>query len=145
MPEGEVITHGDFSENFAFTAQDAAQGFHWDRRPSALCISSLPLGALEVNLRHLSFCADMKHDPAMVRAFSTEVLKRIENLVPCVTKIHYFADGCAAQYKNRFNFVNMCHHEEDSGLKCEWILFCHFTWKGHLRWHRRNGVRDWFI
>lgn len=132
VPDGEVIVHGDFSENLAFIAQDAAQGFHWDRSQCTLhpFVAYWRTGG---ELRHKSFCcicADMKHDPAMVHVFSTEVLKRIKTLVPCVTKIHYFTDGCAAQYKNRFNFVNICHHEEDFGLKCEWNFFATSHGKG---------------
>ena len=38
-------------------------------------------------------------------------------------KVHYFSDGCAGQYKNRYNFTNLCYHEEDFGLACEWNFF----------------------
>ena len=35
----------------------------------------------------------------------------------------HFSDRCAAQCKNRYNFTNLCYHEEDLGLKCEWNFF----------------------
>ena len=37
-----------------------------------------------------------------------------------VTKMIYFSDGCAGQYKNCKNFINLCHHYEDFGLVAEW-------------------------
>ena len=37
---------------------------------------------------------------------------------PC--KIVYFSDGAGAQYKNRKNFLNLCHHKEDFGISAEW-------------------------
>ena len=42
-------------------------------------------------------------------------------------KILYFSDGAASQYKNRKNFLNLCHHEEDFGVKAEW----HFLATSH--------------
>ena len=33
------------------------------------------------------------------------------------------SDGCAAQYKNRKNFINLCYHMEDFGVPAEWHFF----------------------
>ena len=35
---------------------------------------------------------------------------------------HYFSDGCASQYKNFNQFINICHHEQDFATKCTWSL-----------------------
>ena len=45
-----------------------------------------------------------------------------ENL-PIVDKILYFSDGCTEQYKNRKNFINLCHHQQDFNIGAEWIFF----------------------
>ena len=37
--------------------------------------------------------------------------------------MHYFSDGCAGQYKNCKNFLNLCLHNSDFGVKCEWNFF----------------------
>ena len=37
--------------------------------------------------------------------------------------IHYFSDGCAAQYKNCKQFVNLCHHLTDFSIDCMWNFF----------------------
>ena len=36
-----------------------------------------------------------------------------------VKKNNYFTDGCAGQYKNKFNFINLSHHFEDFGVVAE--------------------------
>ena len=45
-------------------------------------------------------------------------------------KIYYFSDGCAAQYKNCKNFLNLCKHKADFGLDAEWHFFCTSHGKG---------------
>ena len=37
--------------------------------------------------------------------------------------MHYFFDGCAGEYKNCKNFLNLCLHNSDFGVKCEWNIF----------------------
>ena len=37
--------------------------------------------------------------------------------------MNYFTDECTKQYKNRYNFHNICKHFEEFGLKCEWHFF----------------------
>ena len=46
------------------------------------------------------------------------------------TKILYFSDGSAAQYKNRKNFVNLCYHKEDFGVQAEWHFYATSHSKG---------------
>jgi hypothetical protein len=45
-------------------------------------------------------------------------------------KILYFSDGCAGQYKNCKNFINLCHHKEDFGIEAEWNFFATSHGKG---------------
>ena len=42
-------------------------------------------------------------------------------------KIFYFSDGAASQYKNRKNFINLCHHSTDFSVDAEW----HFSATSH--------------
>jgi hypothetical protein len=37
--------------------------------------------------------------------------------------MHYFSDGCAGQYKNYTNFINICLHEKHFDVKCIWSFF----------------------
>lgn len=43
------------------------------------------------------------------------------------TKIYYFSDGAAAQYKNKKNFYNLCQHKNDFNILAEW----HFSATAH--------------
>ena len=47
-----------------------------------------------------------------------------------ITKITYFSDGCAGQYKNCKNFINLCYHLEDFGVPAEWHFFATSHGKG---------------
>ena len=42
---------------------------------------------------------------------------------PHITMLFCFSDGCARQYKNHKNFINLCHHLDDIGADVEGILF----------------------
>ena len=66
----------------------------------------------------------------MVHAFIRRLVPKIRHYVPDLKRIFYFTDGCAAQYKNRYNFVNVCHHEHDFGVPCEWLFFATSHGKG---------------
>ena len=45
-------------------------------------------------------------------------------------KVFYFSDGCAGQYKNCKNFMNLCHHSVDFGFEAEWHFFATSHGKG---------------
>ena len=42
----------------------------------------------------------------------------------------YFSDGAASQYKNYKNFINLCNHTADFGIKAEWHFFATSHGKG---------------
>ena len=41
---------------------------------------------------------------------------------PSLATVHYFSDGCAGQYKNRYNIINLCHHK---GLLADHMVKLH--------------------
>lgn len=126
-PESEAIIVGDFSENYSFIVQDAAQGYHWENsqctvHPFVVYYKS----TIHQELSHFSVCflsPSLKHNTIMVYSFISKLLTRVRSKCPQLKKVHYFSDGCAGQYKNRYNFTNLCYHEEDFGLACEWNFF----------------------
>ena len=121
----EAIILLDFAENYSFIVQDAVQGQHWDNTQATLhpfvvyyrSGSDLQSSCICV----ISDC--LKHDTLAVHAFIATVLPCIKQLIPSVNKLFYFSDGAASQYKNFKNFLNLCHHENDHGLKAEWHFF----------------------
>ena len=126
----------DFSENYSFVLQDAAQGFHSNNLQATIH----PFVAYYMKsgeLHHLSYViiSDcLHHDTVAVHLFQKhfiEYLKRQFCSLPC--KFFYASDGAASQYKNRKNFINLCHHEEDFGVASCWVaLFCNLSWKGGM-------------
>ena len=58
----------------------------------------------------------------MVYLIQKIFLDYIKKILPNVSKIEY-SDGCAAQYKNKYNFANLCMHKRDFGFDAKWIFF----------------------
>ena len=61
----------------------------------------------------------VKHDIISVHLFQRCLLNFLEeHFIAHPTKIIYFSDGAASQYKNRKNFINLCLHREDFQVCC---------------------------
>ena len=132
LQPGEILVTVDFSENYSFILQDAAQGFHWNNSQATIH----PFVAYFVDsgeLCHLNYViiSDcLHHDTIAVYLFQKSFIAFLKNLLPQrlqPNKIIYFSDGAASQYKNRKNFVNLCLHKDDFGISAEW----HFSATSH--------------
>ena len=67
---------------------------------------------------------DLKHDVNFVYKAVKDKIKFIcHKITETFSKVHYFSDGCAGQYKNSKNFLNLCLHNSDFGVKCERKIF----------------------
>ena len=130
LKPGEVLVQADFSENYSFVLQDAAQGYHWNNSQTTIH-PFVVYYRHSGEERHLSFViiSDcLQHDTIAVFQFQSSLLSFLKETLPCKPKkIIYFSDGAASQYKNRKNFLNLCHHENDFGIKAEW----HFSATSH--------------
>ena len=124
---GEVLVVGDFSENFKFIVQDASQSYHWNNgsvtlHPFCCYYKNQDNQLQELSYVPISEC--LKHDTVAVYLFQEKLVDFLKKNVPTgVTKIIYFSDGCAAQYKNCKNFLNLCLHKNDFGVDVEWHFF----------------------
>ena len=47
----------------------------------------------------------------------------IKDKLLCVSKVEYFSDGCAGQYKNFENYINLCHHKVNLNIDASWSFF----------------------
>ena len=133
MKTGEVLVTVDFAENYAFVLQDAAQGFHWNNAQATVH----PFVVYYTNsdkLCHLSYVVIsdcMHHDTVAFHLFQKSFITFLMAKLPSsLKKVTYFSDGAAAQYKNRKNFINLCHHEIDFGIPAEWHFFATSHGKG---------------
>ena len=121
-----AVLVGDFAENHSFLVQDAAQGFHWDNSQCTVHPFVLYFKDSSGAIGHKSYCfiSDCtKHSTAMVHTFQKVLIPVLKENHPSLTEIIYFSDGCAGQYKNRFNFINLLYHEADFGVKAQWNFF----------------------
>ena len=124
----EVIVLGDFAENYKFLIQDEIQSYHWNQKQCTLhpivvyhrCSNSSVLVSDSICF----ISDDLDHDVTMVyqiMSCTVDYIKR--NISDTIKSIHYFSDGCAGQYKNCKNFLNLCHHQNDFGMDCKWNFF----------------------
>ena len=132
LKHGEFLVTADFSENYPFVLQDAAQGFHWNNAQA----TPHPFVAYYHNTKkvcHLSYVVItdcLHHDTAAVHLFQTMFIQFLKSYLPArllPKKVIYFSDGAASQYKNRKNFINLCYHKHDFGIDAEW----HFPATSH--------------
>ena len=132
LKEGEFLVIGDFSENFTFVCQDAAQSFHWNNSSATLhpfvYYYKQDNKVLHGNLVIISDCGT--HDTVAVHHFIRRLVDHLREKFPVLNNIIYFSDGCAGQYKNLKNFINLCCHEKDFGIPAEWHFFATSFGKG---------------
>ena len=124
--ESEGIIIGDFSENYSFVVQDASQAFHWTNNQATIHPFLFYYKSNNI-LSHKTYCfiSDcMEHKTSLVYTFQTSLITDLKKNLPTLKKIHYFTDGSIAQYKNKYNFINLCHHAADfDEIVPEWNFF----------------------
>lgn len=128
LQPGEFLITADFSENYSFVLQDAAQGFHWNNSQATIhpfVVYYLDMGKLS-HLSYIVISDCLHHDTVAVYLFQKSLLDFLKKKFS-IHKVFYYSDGAASQYKNRKNFINLCHHEADFGVPAEW----HFSATSH--------------
>ena len=141
LETGEFLVVGDFAENYSFVVQDAAQSFHWNNLQATIhpfvCYYSSDITqegeAAQRKINNVSFVVvseNNTHDTIAVHLFQKALIQFLTNKIVKPKKIIYFSDGCGAQYKNRKNFINLCHHNDDFGMPAEWHFFATSHGKG---------------
>ena len=132
LRKGEFLVTADFSENYSFVLQDAAQGYHWNNSQTTLHpFVAYYLDSGEVcHLSYVVISDCLHHDTIAVHLFQKSFIGFLKDLLPArlyPKNIIYFSDGAASQYKNRKNFLNLCNHKDDFGVEAEW----HFSATSH--------------
>ena len=124
LKSNEFIILMDFSENYSFVVQDAVQGFYWENSQTTLhpFVVYYKLNDILKNKCYCVICNCMHHDTISVHVFLSKLLTELKTFLS-FELIHYFSDGSAAQYKNFKNFMNLCHHYTDYGIRAEWNFF----------------------
>ena len=130
---GTVLIGGDFSENYHYIVQDAAQGYHWANdqitiHPFIVYYKESDR-LLSMSIAMLS--DELNHDTVAVYSFQKVLIEYLRDKLK-MEKIIYFSDGCLAQYKNKKNFANLVNHKDDFQIPAEWHFFATAHGKGKL-------------
>ena len=126
LKPNEAVVLVDFAENYQFQVQDEIQGYHWNKNYCSLHPFVVYYKSDDI-LSQSSVCVlsdDLDHDVFFVYKVlqaTSDFMKNELNLQ--LQLIHYFSDGCAAQYKNYKHFLNLHHHKEDFLKDCIWNFF----------------------
>jgi len=101
----------DFSENYAFIVQDAAQSFQYNNDQCTVRPIVYYYRDDQFQLKHKSLVVlpDSLFHTSAVYLFVIENIKTTY----FVKTVIYITDGAAQHYKNRFQFTNLMCHEED--------------------------------
>ena len=116
----------DFAENFKYMVQDEVQSFHWNNMQCTLHPVVVYYLGTDGNVEHSLVCVlsdDNNHDTCFVHEVQRHTLQYIKHKFPNIKFVKYFSDGCAGQYKNYKNLLNLCFHKEDSDLDADWTFF----------------------
>ncbi|CAH0547525.1 unnamed protein product [Brassicogethes aeneus] len=126
LGEGEFIVLCDFAENYSFTVQDEVQSFHWNTSSATLHPFLIYYKDISDTIQTQSFCvlSDVKnHTTLEFAVFQKYFIQLLKTRFLCIKKLFYMTYGCAGQYKNKKNFLNLYYHEEDYLLEAEWHFF----------------------
>ena len=103
----------DFSENFDYVVQDAAQAFHYNNDQCTVFPVVFYYRSYNEIKRHtimlLSDCS--KHDAATVHLMQEKVIPVIQKLCPKVKKIYCTSNDAKQHYKNRTQMNLLMHHK----------------------------------
>ena len=88
LKPGEVLVQADFSENYSFVLQDAAQGYHWNNSQATIH-PFVVYYRHSGEERHLSFVViseSLHHDTIAVFLFQKTLLSFLKEALPCTPK-----------------------------------------------------------
>ncbi len=124
----DVIVQVDFSENYTNVQKNEIQSAYFGHQCFSLytvCIWYGETASNECMLRCKSFCIisdSLSHDKTSALHFNRLLIDKIRQIKPDVGSIHFWSDGCAAQFKSKFCFYFLAHCYP-SDLHITWSFF----------------------
>lgn len=121
-----VMCQLDFAENYSCITQNATQAAYFHQKHVTIhpmVVFYKDENGLIKNWNHIVISDVMAHDTKAVYSFQKKLIRNLKERFPELEEIIYISDGCAAQYKNKNNFKNICLHEKDFGIKAQWHFF----------------------
>lgn len=131
IESNEAVVQIDFAENFTLISQDEVQSAHWNQA-QATVFTACAWVKTELALKSYSYAIisdDLTHNKESVWYFLKMIVEHLKTKTE-INTAHVFSDGCAAQFKNRFNLFNLCFAKEDFGVNMKWSFFASGHGKG---------------
>lgn len=127
IPPNKVLILMDFAMNFSCMFPGEIQSYHFSKKQVTIhptVIFHRPEGQNESDYHNVCFISpDLTHDVSMVNVFQKKTIEIIKEKFPGVDEVEYITDGCAAQYKNKTSFWNLCHHQSQHKMKAKHSFF----------------------
>ena len=104
LKKGELLVQCDFSENYSYKVQDEPQPWHWNNDMVTLHTTVGYHINDKGDLEHINYVAiseNNTHDAVAVQLYLRKFLDFAKTKITGLSKVIYWSDGCAAQYKNR--------------------------------------------
>ncbi|CAH2086564.1 unnamed protein product [Euphydryas editha] len=123
ISEDEAVLQVDFAENFAIISQDEIQGAHWRHQQATIFTGCAWVREGVIESRSYAIISeDLSHNKVCVWVFIKMIIKELTTYKK-IKVVHIFSDGCAAQFKSRYNLYNICTAPEDFGVDITWSFF----------------------
>lgn len=124
---GTPLLQVDFSENYACEQQNEIQSAHW--QPPNVTIFPAVFWK-EGKAQSFAIVSDTRsHEKETVYSFLKHLVRQLTNSndIPKGSTLHIFSDGCAGQFKCKFNFFHLEKLSEIFEVKIMWHFFasCH--------------------
>ena len=120
IDQTECLILLDLAENYHCVVQYEVQGYHWNKQQCTLYPVILYHKNEKNELQWIAICfVSDDSDQSKER----KICNYIKDKLPSVRKVEYFSDGCAGQYKNMKNFINLCCHKIDLNIYASWSFY----------------------
>ena len=109
-----MINLENFAENYQFLVQYEILSYHWSKEYCALHPLLVYFIDGDGNIQHNSLCFishDNNHNTNFAYKMQTILVNYLIENLPIADKIFYFSGGCAEQYKNHKNVIDLCVRE----------------------------------
>lgn len=126
LKTGCIIIQEDFAENYTLKQQKEVMAAHW--APEQVTVFTVVVYYdKDGKQQHSSFAVvsdELEHNKQSVYAYNKVVIEQFKKSHAFeIDHIHYWTDGCGAQFKNKFTLSNLLHHQKDFGCTADWNFF----------------------
>lgn len=125
LPEGEVVLHMDFAENYNCKTADEIQSAYWNQ--SQVTLHPMVLYYRDTtSLQHKSCVAVsdcLTHASSTVLAILEDFFALDFPELRNIKHVHYWTDSPTSQYRNRYMFETIMKHKTLFGCTATWNYF----------------------